>query len=139
VVWGLEATAELSDVPATGPKESRRNTMNKLTSAVAAVGLVLVASTPAFANRAGGPDTQNPITAEQRASAAANAPVEAKVVWAGDHREVEYGTYVDALNTADPTEVIHVGRLTFRAQHDTAADGSSDAVASSGRTYFVNG
>jgi hypothetical protein len=38
--------------------------MRRFATAIAAVGLALVASTPAFANRQGGPDTQNPVAHE---------------------------------------------------------------------------
>ncbi len=115
--------------------------MNKLTSAVAAVGLVLVASTPAFANRAGGPDTTNPIVKEGVA-ATQNAAVTGSVeVWAGQQRQVQPTVLADAVTGAssDPTEVVHVGRLAYRIQKDHAVGIDGTAVASSGRLFVVNG
>lgn len=114
--------------------------MTKFTTAVAAFGLALVASTSAFASQAGGPDTQNPIVksgtpVNQAASAGGYV-----VVWAGQQRQVQPTVLADAVTgtTSDPTEVIHVGRLAYRIQKAQPGD-TETAVASIGRYVLING
>jgi len=87
--------------------------MTKIAAAIAAVGLALVASTPAFANRAGGPDTQNPVPHVPAFASAANT---VQVLGGRGERLVEPTVTAEALtgSTSDLIATYHVGRIIYR-------------------------
>jgi hypothetical protein len=109
--------------------------MRKFAIAVAAVGLALVASTPAFANRQGGPDTQNPVPHE---AVAANGPQ--ITVWGGEELDTRPTVSVDAVTGGSSEDVASytVGRLTYRVVkvHEAA---TSTQFAKDEYMVFING
>ncbi|HEY1722376.1 MAG TPA: hypothetical protein VGG27_14130 [Magnetospirillaceae bacterium] len=117
--------------------------MTKFTTAAAALGLALVASTSAYAGRAGGPDTMNPIekTGTPVTQAAQDNAPGYVVVWAGQQRQVQPVVTAEALTGTvnDPTEIVHVGRLAYRVEKPAAGQSEGTAVASSGRLVLING
>ncbi len=111
--------------------------MTKFASvAAAALGLALVAATPAFANsgRAGGPDTQNPVAHQ---AVAANGPQ--IQVWGGRGIETRPTASAEAVTGgSDEVATYNVGRLTYRVVkvHQPA---SSTQVAHDEYITFISG
>jgi hypothetical protein len=109
--------------------------MRTFATAVVAVGLALVASTPAFANRQGGLDTQNPVPHE---AVAADGPQ--ITVWGGEELDTRPTVSADALTGTSSQDVASytVGRLTYRVVkvHESS---TSTQVAKGGYFVFVNG
>lgn len=109
--------------------------MRKFATGIAAVGLALVAATPAFANRQGGPDTQNPVAHE--GAPASGALVQ---VWGGREQHLQPGVLADAVTGTSSDEVASytVGRLTYRVVklHEPA---TGTQFAKDDYVVFVNG
>ena len=109
--------------------------MRKFATAIAAVGLALVASTPAFANRQGGPDTQNPVPHE---AVAANGP--SIQVWGGREQHLQPSVTADAVTGTSSEDVASytVGRLTYRVVR-VHQSGTGTQFAKDEYIVFVNG
>ena len=111
--------------------------MRIFATAIAAVGLALVASTPAFAGgRAGGPDTQNPIAHE---GVAANGPE--IQVWGGQEIDTRPTVTADAVTggSSDLVTTYNVGRMTYRVIKVHQANENGNQLASDEYVVFVNG
>jgi len=94
------------------------------TAAVAALGLALIASTPAFAGgRVGGPDVQSPIVHE---GVAANGPL--VQVWGGEEVDVRPTVAAEALTgtTKDfaGSYAYNQGRLSYRVEKVHVTNGT---------------
>jgi len=107
------------------------------TAAVAALGLALVASTPAFAGgRAGGPDLQNPIAHE---GVAANGPL--VQVWGGQEVDVRPTVTAEALTGGSSADVVtyNQGRLTYRVVKVHQSSETGNLIAKDEFITFNNG
>ena len=112
--------------------------MRNFATAIAAVSLALIASTPAFAggSRKGGPDTDNPVP---HVAVAANGPM--IQVWGGKGLETRPTVSADAVTggTLELVATYNVGRLTYRVFKTHQADENGNQLASDEYVVFVNG
>ena len=108
--------------------------MTNFTYSIAAMALALIAATPAFAGRAGGPDTENAIV-KQGVAVDQQTLVQA---WAGQARELQPVVSAASLTglASDPAGVYHAGRLTFYLPNGGALKGN--ALASGDGKISIN-
>jgi hypothetical protein len=108
------------------------------TAAVAALGLALVASTPAFAGgRVGGPDAQNPIAHE---GVAANGPQ--IQVWGGEEVDTRPTVSADAVTGTSSNDVVattNAGRFTYRVVKVHQPSENAHEIAADQYITFING
>jgi len=114
--------------------------MRTFATAIAAVGLALVASTPAFANRQGGPDTQNPVAHEA-------VPVTGALVsvWGGRGQQTEPTVAADAVTGVSSENVASYvagsgrGTVIYRVVRVQQPAGTGTQFAKDQYVLFVNG
>jgi len=109
------------------------------TAAVAALGLALVASTPAFADKAGGPDTQNPVP-HDAVSVNGLATIQ---VWGGRGQHIEPTVLADSVtgttSSDDVVATYNVGRMTYRVVRVHQSSENGTQVAKDEYIVFTNG
>jgi len=110
--------------------------MTKFTTIVAAAGLALIASTPAFANKAGGPDTLNPVVKEGT-PVSSNAGVQ---VWTGRSMETEPVVLAETVTgtVSDPSDTYQVGRLTYHVIKAPSGGGETELASGPGDRVVIS-
>jgi hypothetical protein len=114
--------------------------MRKFATAIAAVGLVAVASSPAFANRQGGPDTLNAVAHEGVAVTGAQVSV-----WGGRGVQIQPTVSADAVTGTSSDDVTSYvanggrGTVIYRVVRLQQPGGTGTQFAKDQYVLFVNG